>query len=262
VRAKLASASIALCVCSSGVSWAANDITRLAEQLTTLRAEVEELAEELENQKIDTRGKLSSISSQRSDLEMQVQREELRVKQLRQARQKRMEEVQVGDDARAQLTPTVLASIANVRESVSRGLPFKVEDRVAELNKLEAQIQDQIISPEQGASRLWQFVEDELRLTRENGMYRQMIILEGEEVLADVVRLGMVALYFKTNDARYGYVERAGSGWAYVAVTDEEGTEQLELLFDTFKVNIRVGYFELQNGLIRQSKESKCSLCR
>ncbi|MFB6373638.1 MAG: DUF3450 family protein, partial [Bradymonadaceae bacterium] len=98
-------------------------------------------------------------------------------------------------------------------------------------------------------SRLWQFVEDELRLSRENGMYSQVIELGGEEVLADVARVGMVSLYFKTEDGRVGVAERTDEGWRWQTIRKEKQKRRIEKLFESFKKNIRVGYFELPNGL-------------
>lgn len=236
---------------TTGELAASGTVSELAERLATLRGEVEELSEQIEAQKADTRGRLRSIASQKMDLEMQVQREELRVRQLRKAREEQLEEVEAGEEARAQLEPTIRASIDRVRASVERGLPFKVEERLAELDELERRLDEKVLPPERAGARLWQFVEDELRLTRESGLYRQTIKVGSEEMLADVARLGMVALYFKTNDGRVGHVRRAGAGeWEYVELTEEGQVEQIMALFDAFKKNIRVGYFELPNGLV------------
>ena len=105
------------------------------------------------------------------------------------------------------------------------------------------------MSPQKASSRLWAFVEDELRLTRENGLYRQTITLASDELLVDVARVGMVAMYFKTDDGRYGRTVNNGGAWSYELVQDKESQKQIEGLFDAFKKNIRVGFFELPNAL-------------
>ena len=229
---------------------ASNEISKLAANLTVLRGEVESLSDQIEQQKNETRGRLRSLTAQEMDLDMQVQKESLRLKQLRLAREQHLEEVRSGDDARKQLRPVVLAGIERVRASVERGLPFKKSERLRELDRLEEQIDKDLLTPEKGSIRLWQFIEDEVRLTRESGLYQQTITLGTEELLAEVARIGMVALYFKTSDGRVGYVQPDGDGWRYEEITGERERAQIENLFDAFQKNIRVGFFSLPDGLV------------
>ena len=100
-------------------------------------------------------------------------------------------------------------------------------------------------------NRLWSFYEDELRLTRENALYSQIIPLEGDRVLADVAKLGTVALYFQTRDERVGQAVRNGNNWQFIAIEDRADQQQIEVLFDSLQKQIRTGYFELPNGSIQ-----------
>lgn len=229
---------------------ASNEISKLAENLTTLRGEVESLSDGIEQQKNETRARLRSLTAQEMDLDMQVQKESLRLKQLELAREKHLAEVRSGDEARGQLRPVILGGIERARAAVTRGLPFKKAERLGELDRLEEQIKKELLTPEKGGIRLWQFIEDEVRLTRESGLYRQTITLGGEEILSDVARVGMVALYFKTADGRLGHVERDGDDWKYIELDGEQERAQIENLFDAFQKNIRVGFFQVPNGLV------------
>ena len=143
----------------------------------------------------------------------------------------------------------VKSSIASVRRSIESGLPFKTGERLAALAKIEEQLDQGLSSPEKATARLWAMIEDELRLTRENGLYRQTVKIDGEESLVEVARLGMVAMYFRTNDGRVGKTLRSDNGWTYELIKDEVKEEQVEMLFDAFKKQIRAGYFELPNPL-------------
>ena len=234
---------------------ASNEISKLAQNLTVLRGEVESLSDQLEQQKNETRAKLRSLTTQEMDLDMQVQKESLRLEQLELAREKHLAEVRSGDKARGQLRPVILDGIERARASVKRGLPFKKAERLGELERLEEQIDKELLTPEKGGIRLWQFLEDEVRLTRESGLYRQTITLGGEEILSDVARVGMVALYFKTSDGRVGHVKREGDGWSYVELHGERERAQIESLFDAFQKNIRVGFFTVPNGLVFDATE-------
>src|SRR5690606_29294078 len=87
--------------------------------------------------------------------------------------------------------------------------------------------------------------EDEFRLTRENGLFSQTISLGRERVLADVVRLGSMALYFRTQDGRVGLAQRAADGWRFVVEDDAADRARIDALFDALRKQIRQGWFEL-----------------
>ncbi len=105
------------------------------------------------------------------------------------------------------------------------------------------------IPPARAANRLWALYEDEFRLTRENGLFSQTIDLGRERVLADVVRLGSMALYFRTQDGRVGLARRADNDWRFVTVDDAADQERINALFDALRKQIRQGYFELPLAL-------------
>lgn len=222
-------------------------LTRLARELTGLRAEVEGLSESIADARSETNTNLRSLAGQKAELEAQVQREELRLKQLAQEKEKHLQEVASSQAAKARIEPTIQASITRVRTGIAASLPFKHAERLAALDAIETGLKDKMLRPEKAAARLWQLVEDELRLTRESGLYQQVLTVDGAEALVDVARLGMVAMYFKTQDGRVGRVAKKGDAWAIETLSDEASKTQILGLFDQFKKNIRVGFFELPN---------------
>ena len=103
------------------------------------------------------------------------------------------------------------------------------------------------------AARVWAFAEDERRLSRENVLDRQVISLDGEEVLVDVARLGMVAMYWRAPDGRVGQSRRSESGWTQQRLESAQA-EQVEVLFDSLANGIRSGVFELPGLLAEVEK--------
>lgn len=235
------------------------NLSKFADQLAQLRSDVERLSADVDTAKDDQRARLRSLQTQKTDLDMQIQREERRTKQLELKMAEQKSEVARETEVVDSLKPAILSSIEELRGTITRGLPFKRGERLAELDKLEGQIRGGVISPQNGANRLWQLTEDEFRLSRENGIYRQTVQLDGEEMLVEVARVGMVAMYFRTDDGRYGYVTRTPDDWDYVEVTGEKDREQVQRLFDDFKKQIRIGFFELPNALPKSAnvKETK-----
>ena len=106
-----------------------------------------------------------------------------------------------------------------------------------------------MLGPDKALSQLWSLYEDELRLRRETGLINQVVIVEGQELLAEVARFGMMLMYFKTEDGRYGKVVQADEGYRYVLATAPAETDLLETLFTAMKRGIQVGPFSLPNTL-------------
>ena len=113
------------------------------------------------------------------------------------------------------LKPVLLAATDALAAHIRTGLPFKIEERQGELQSFRSQVESGALPPQRAVNRLWAFHEDEFRLTRENGLHAQTIALGEERVLADVAKLGAMALYFQTQDGRLGQAQRIGDGWRF-----------------------------------------------
>lgn len=227
----------------------AEGATSMAERLASLRSEVEQLSHELSDIQADQRERTRSLSRQKADLELEKSREELKLKKLRAQVAEQRKEIEAQDAKSEEYAPLFDSKVETVRAYVEKSLPFRREERLAGLQKIVEQKQSGLIPAERAVSRLWSFLEDELRLTRESGLYKQTIDLDGEEHMVDVVRIGMVAIYFRTADDEVGHTERTDGGWKFTKVTDPKGQTRILDLFEQFKKQIRVGYFELPSAL-------------
>jgi hypothetical protein len=101
------------------------------------------------------------------------------------------------------------------------------------------------LSPEQGVSRLWGAVEDELRLGGEVALHRQSVDVDGVEQLVEVAHLGFVALYFKTGTGQFGVAEREGEAWRWRVLDDRAARTELDDLFGSLRKGVREGWFPL-----------------
>ncbi len=243
-------AGFAVALAVSLPAWA-DTVAALAARLATLRNEVEDLARQLNEDADQHKASLQSLRRQRSDLELEVQREQTRVKKLSAALSKRRSEVEAERAKGEKLTPLFGDVLEQVYSHVERSLPFRRDERLAALRKLEEQHRDGSLTASRALSRLWSFVEDEFRLTRESGLYQQTVTVDGEERLASVVRLGMVALLYQTESGEVGSAVRDGDGWRYEPITKPRARGAVLELFSSFKKQIRVGYFELPSALVQ-----------
>ena len=246
----------ALLVVFASTAAAQDDLDALAEELVQLRGQVESLNTELNRMQEQHRSEMNSLAAQKGDLEATRRREELRIRQLEQDLADNRERArQAGVEGEA-LAPIAAEIIDQLARHIDGGFPFKRDDRRQALEEISSQLQSGALEPPRALNRLWRFYEDELRLTRDNGLYSQVIPLGGDRVLADIAKLGAVAIYFQTRDGRSGYVTERQGEWDFTLAESGEARNRIEVLFDSLRKQIRTGYFVLPNGTIEMEAGS------
>lgn len=232
---------------SAGVATSAvgDDLDDLAQELVKLRSQVEEYNAELDILQQELKSDLSGIAAQRADLEAQRNRNDVQIGQLKSTLEENKKKAEAAGADSSTLEPILLDAIARLDTQVRGSLPFKIDERLQAIDELRLQIEGGRVDAPRAANRLWAFYEDEIRLTRENGLYSQTILLDGKSRLADVAKLGTTALYFRTDDDRYGQVARQGDGWQWRVIENSDAVAQIEGLFDALTKQIRQGYFTL-----------------
>ena len=132
-------------------------------------------------------------------------------------------------------------------------LPYRKKGRVKEFQRLGEQLRSDLLLPTQALTRAWSWVEDELKLSRESSMDRMIITLEGEEVLADVIRVGMVLMLCRTPQGQYGISEpptasRPSWGWRLLGAESPE-REASRRMFERFEQKVTQGFFWVPSSL-------------
>lgn len=227
---------------------AEDELSKLAQELIRLRGDVERLYDHIESNQRQHKNRMAGLSQRRAELEGQIQRQELDLRRTQKQINELNEKAKEATDAAMRLQPVAEELIQILKGSVNRGLPFTIAERDAELSELEKKLASNEVSTPRAINQLWSFVEDELRLCRENGLFRQSIVLDGKEQLADVIRLGMAMLFFKTEQGDYGYAERQGDSWTFSRVKPGQ-LEAAKKLFGLFERQLRTGYFEVPYAL-------------
>lgn len=242
-RPALFLAPLALLVAASLAQ--AEDPTSWAQQLVSLRTEVEDLSETLEVEREALRTDLRANELRRTELETRIRQEELRVAELERELARQRSVIEADSTAYDALAPTVMAGIDTLVAQIQRGLPFRQSERIDALTQLRTQVEGKLIDPRTAVGRVWQAVEDELRLGRENILDRQVITVDGAEVYVQVARLGMVAMFFRAEDGRVGAARRSGEAWSFTWLPSPEDKERVDALFGAMDKQQRVGWFEL-----------------
>lgn len=219
-------------------------IDELVDRIILLRGEVNDLDSQLQSLKTEHRNRMSSLSRERGQLESEQERQRLTLERAtRKLDESRaaLAEAGSGDEA---LAPVLKDAMQTLEEHVRASLPFKREERLEAINEMRAQMDSGRLPPPRVANRLWSLLADEIRLTSETGLYRQPITVNDEDKLADVARLGMMQLYFRTDDERVGVALRNNGDWAYEYAQGADRT-RIETFMDSLRKQVRTGYFEL-----------------
>lgn len=227
-------------------------LKNISQELVEIRQQISSLHDDINYQKDSFNDQLRSYSNQKSDLNVKISRADLNIKDLQRELEKLQTQNQEKFEAYDEVSPVLEASIASIRKGLEDSIPFKREQRLQALQDIEHRLKANIITPNKAANQLWAFVEDELILGRSSGIYNESINVDGEDKLVKVLRLGKMAMFYKTPDAQYGVIKKEQGSWAQHSVSDEQEQRQLDGLFDSFAKNIRNGLFAVPNFLPAQ----------
>ena len=223
----------------------AQDDEKMANNLIKLRGEVEDLQSEMKILKSEYKNSMSYLSTRKTELQANVDRKLLHIKQTQLEYSKLQEQVKLLGADSEELIPQVSSLILSIKDSLNAGIPFKYIERLSVIETIERKLNARKITSQNAINRLWAFLEDEIRLTRENAIYSQTIELNGENVLVEIAKLGTVMMYFKTRDDQYGVVQKKAGLWNYTLLTGAKKIKLVAILFDSLKKQIRQGYFSL-----------------
>lgn len=226
-----------------------HSLENLSEELVKIRQDISQLHDQINFEKSRYNDQVRAFSNQKSDLEVKNSRAELNIKELERELEKLREENQQKRASFDEVTPVLETAVADLRVAVSQSLPFKLQDRLDALNEIEHRLKTNLISPNKALNQLWAFVEDELMLGRSSGLYNESIEINGENTLVKVLRIGKLAMFYKTPNNQYGLLNKVNNEWQQSALDSKEATSQLDNLFDSFSKNIRNGLFHVPNYL-------------
>ena len=222
----------------------------MAESLIKLRAEVEMLDSQLQDKKEEFKGSMRSLVAQKNSLEATISREDLKIKQIEAELAKVQKQIKEASKNSEGLKPLVLDALAQIEQTIKRSIPFKTSDRLRDVENIRSQLNSDLVTPQKALALTWNIYSDAIRMSRENGLFKQTITLDGEDRLAEVARLGTVMMFFKTPADEVGYVIKDAKGYSYQKELNKESQEQIFALFDAFKKQIRTGYFTLPNAIV------------
>lgn len=225
---------------------------KMVESLMKLRADVEMLYSRIDENKDAFKSQIKSYALQISDTEAQINRQETTLKLTTQELEKQKDKLDETASKTKDISPMIFSAIDKLKAEIQAGIPFKIEERIASLDQIKYDLENKTITQEKALALTWASYDDALRLTKEVGLFKQEIEVDGKSTLANIAKVGSVMLFFATTDDRVGYATKDGDGYRYKVESEEERKAQIVALFDALQKQIRTGYFSLPNGLLLQ----------
>lgn len=222
----------------------------MAESLMKIRADVEQLDASITDERDTFKASMTSLLRQKNDLESVISREDLKIKQIKRELDNVRKEISEAGKNTEGLKPLLLNAITLIQNNIKASLPFKTEERLADIEKIKSQLEGDLVSPQKALALTWNAYSDGLRMSKENGIFKQTIKIDGQDRLAEVARIGTVAMFFKLPDDTVGQASKDTTGWYYKEAVSKTEQEQILALFDSFKKQIRSGYFTLPNTIV------------
>ncbi|MDX1812947.1 MAG: DUF3450 family protein, partial [Gammaproteobacteria bacterium] len=175
-----------------------DSLKNISSELVKIRQQIETLHNEIGFEKDSYKDKMRSYASEKSDLNVRISRAELNIKELQRELKKLTDVNKEKNRDFRKIAPILKVAIDQLRASVKNSLPFKLNQRLQALADIEQRLDANIISPNKAANQLWAFVEDELMLGKSSGIYNETMSVNGQDTLVKVLRIGKVAMFYKT----------------------------------------------------------------
>ena len=241
--------STVVCMALGTVSLSA-DNENIVKSIMKLRADVESFYSKIDDNKDSYKAEMKSNTMQSADSEAQINRQETALKLAEAELLKVQTKIAETSNKNESIKPMLLGVIDELRRIIKNGIPFKTTERLSDLATLQKNLIDDVITEEKALLLLWASYDDTIRLTKEIGLFKQEITVDGETKLAKIAKMGSVMMFFATPDDKVGYVVKKGDGYAYKTITNKEDVVKIVNLFDSLQKQIRTGFFNLPNALI------------
>ena len=234
----------------SNIYAKSSPISLLAEKIVTLRTEIENLNTVNNARKSELQSELKGLQARKAQVSAQIQQIELSLKQGRERLKTIKTEISKLSIDSDTLVPLLKIEVMRVKNWIQDSIPFQKEKRLKEINDIQNGLEAGVLTGQKALGKLWAFIEDELRLGKENGVHRQTLIIDGEENLVTIAKLGMVTMFYKTSDNRYGFTKKNEKGvYKFIPLKKKKDIEQVTMLFDGLKKQIRTGRYTIPNVL-------------
>lgn len=189
-------------------------------KLSELRQNVETLSSQRQSEQKKMNLEIESLTSRKAELEQQLSRERLKNQILlgKKDLNQKLNQVQKQNSKNQQW---IEKWIQELYHYVDTGLPYQKEKRLAALDNLKHRLH-QSEAHEILVQDIWKLTENELEITRTNTFELGSITISNQEETAEIVKLGMFKLFFKTSHGQRGFAKFDNQKWTMQVLDNQE----------------------------------------
>ncbi|MBN2344245.1 MAG: DUF3450 family protein [Deltaproteobacteria bacterium] len=240
--------SIAFVSTAGGTPAGAAKSRAMAQQLATLRTEINDIDASLRSRRNLATTELRGLQMRVNEIALDEDAEKIRVQTLEAELAALQESIANKDEQSASLREAVLEAIAKLQKGVKNCLPFKMKQRLDALTQIGRDLKSGNTDAAAAATRVWRFVQDEQRLASTVEPADESIVLSGDSppTLVRVVRVGTVAMFVYAGSNRWGRVVRGSDDtFEYSDIADREQQREIRRLFESVEKQILEGRYRL-----------------
>jgi len=184
------------------------------EQAIDTRQETQQRQDEWSEEKADLVGRFRSATAQVQWLRERKTEETAKARALDDRVAELERRLGEADRLEDSMQDTLMVIFNRLEESVAESLPFLPEERTVRL----ASVGDELVQPDVSSAeklrRLLEALQVEAGYASTVEVYQDMIAVQGEQIHADVLRIGRVALFWRTPDGdRIGNFDLSADRW-------------------------------------------------
>jgi hypothetical protein len=222
----------------------ADGATELSQQLIPLRSQMEKEAQNLESFQQSLDQQIQALQGQVLELNQNLSREKLKSKVLAEKTKRLMSFTNQGPTGTLEDQKFVSQWIEDLKVWVDGSLPFQKQQRLSKLEELSSRFKKK--EPlEPLVWDLWSFTSLELKNTKGFSNEVAQINLDGKLVTAEIAKLGMVHLYFKTTDQKMGYALKSKQGWTFQTAHSESELNAIDHIMKASRAKSFKNVYEL-----------------
>jgi len=220
----------------------------LDQRLLDLRTELQSEADIFETQRTRLSSSLQSEAIKKGELEADIERLEFKRKELEKGLREKKNIIGGTDLTEfSGQEKTVESSLDQLKTYILSSSPFKVDERIADIEKLKQDKIEKKVTSAEYLNRYWKILQREIRLSESIEIHKSLITLGSERVQVEILKIGAFQSYFLSSDGVTGYFkfDKASEQWIAEEFTDSKSSSLVKKLYSARKKQIKDGVLNL-----------------
>lgn len=129
--------------------------------------------------------------------------------------------------------PILNKSLNELKKYIISGLPFHLNERLDKVLSLKVFIDDITIPIDEKFRRVWNFYMSEIDYSTTNEIYTDKIQIENEKKVVNILRVGTIGMYYKTNDNKeFGMIIQKNNGYNWHKIENQSFISSIDDAFN------------------------------